>query len=267
MACNAKKDKNGTWHIQFRYTDWTGKNRKTSRKGFKTKKEAEDWLRHFLTQQASDPGMKMKDFWEIYKEDMRHRLKETTMASKEYIFNDKILPYFGEMPINEITAAKIRKWQNEMSEKGFKDTYLKTINNQLSAIMNYAVNFYDLRSNPCKKAGSMGKSKADERPHWSLEEFQTFLEAVSDKHDAWMGFQIMFWTGIRVGELLALKVDDIDLENKTIRIDESYTRLRKKDIVSTPKTDNSVRMITIHDELAEDLQGQTRSEALVFCRQ
>jgi integrase len=157
------------------------------------------------------------------------------------------------MPINEITPAKVRKWQGEMMDKGYKPTYLKTIHSQLSAIMNYAVNFYDLRSNPCKKAGSMGKQKADERPFWTLEEFNLFIDAVSDKQEAWIGFQILFWTGMRVGELLALKVDDINLEEKTIRIDESYTRLNKKDIMSSPKTENSIRMITIHDELRDDI--------------
>lgn len=157
-------------------------------------------------------------------------------------------------PINEITAAKIRKWQCEMMELGYKPTYLKSIHNQLSAVMNYAVTFYDLRSNPCKKAGPMGKNDADEKPYWTLEEFNKFADAISDKHEAWIGFQILFWTGIRVGELLALKVEDIDLENKTIRIDEGYTRLKGKDIISTPKTENSIRVITIHDELRDALE-------------
>ena len=254
MANSAKRDANGTWHIQFRYTDWTGKQRKSSRKGFRTKKEAEEWLNHFMLQQSSNPSMPLEDFWEIYKEDMKSRLKATTMANKEHIMRCKILPYFGTTPINEITAAKVRKWQVEMMRQGFKPTYLKTINNQLSAIMNYAVRFYDLNSNPCQKAGSMGKNRADERPHWTLEEFNQFLDAVSDKHEAWMGFQILFWTGIRVGELLALKVEDIDLDKRTIQIDESYTRLRRKDIISAPKTENSIREITIHEELAEDLR-------------
>ena len=254
MANNAKRDSNGTWHIQFRYKDWTGTLRKSSRKGFATKKEAEEWLSNFLMQQSSDPSMPLKDFWEIYKADMGKRLKETTMTNKEYLVRDKILPYFGDLPINEITAAKIRTWQGELMGKGFKPTYLKTINNQLSAILNYAVNFYELRSNPCKKAGSMGKSKADERPHWSLEEFLNFLEVVSDKHESWIGFQILFWTGMRVGELLALKVEDFDYENKTLRIDESFTRLKGKNIISTPKTESSVRVITIHDELADDIR-------------
>ena len=155
MSCNAKKDPNGTWRIQYRWTDWTGTKKKSQKRGFKTKKEAEEWYAHFMLQQSSDPTMTLGDFWEIYKADMEKRLRKTTMKQKEYVMNDKVLPYFGKTPINEITAPMIRKWQGEMMEKGFKPTYLKTIHNQLSAILNYAVNFYDLRSNPCRKAVSM----------------------------------------------------------------------------------------------------------------
>lgn len=158
MSCNAKKDPNGTWRIQYRWTDWTGTKKKSQKRGFKTKKEAEEWYAHFMLQQSSDPTMTLADFWEIYKADMEKRLRKTTMKQKEYVMNDKVLPYFGKTPINEITAPMIRKWQGEMMDKGFKPTYLKTIHNQLSAILNYAVNFYDLRSNPCRKAGSMGKT-------------------------------------------------------------------------------------------------------------
>lgn len=204
MSCNAKKDPNGTWRIQYRWTDWTGTKKKSQKRGFKTKKEAEEWYAHFMLQQSSDPTMTLADFWEIYKADMEKRLRKTTMKQKKYVMNDKILPYFGKTPINEITAPMIRKWQGEMMEKGFKHTYLKTIHNQLSAILNYAVNFYDLRSNPCRKAGSMGKSKADERPYWTLEEFQKFSDAIMDKQDSWIAFQILFWTGMRIGELLPL---------------------------------------------------------------
>lgn len=155
MSCSAKRDPNGTWHIQYRWTDWTGTKKKSQKRGFKTKKEAEEWYAHFMLKQSSDPTMTLGDFWEIYKADMEKRLRKTTMKQKEYVMNDKVLPYFGKTPINEITAPMIRKWQGEMMEKGFKPTYLKTIHNQLSAILNYAVNFYDLRSNPCRKAVSM----------------------------------------------------------------------------------------------------------------
>lgn len=251
MSCNAKKDPNGTWRIQYRWTDWTGAKKKSQKRGFKTKKEAEEWYAHFLLQQSSDPTMTLADFWEIYKADMEKRLRKTTMKQKEYVMNDKVLPYFGSTPINEITAPMIRKWQGEMMEKGFKPTYLKTIHNQLSAILNYAVNFYDLRSNPCRKAGSMGKSRADERPYWTLEEFQKFSDAIMDKQDSWVAFQILFWTGMRLGELLALQVKDVNFEEGTITVDESLARIDGEDLITPPKTESSIRVITIHRELQE----------------
>ena len=231
-----------------------GNQKEITKKSFKTKKEAEEWYAHFVLQHSSDPTMTLADFWEIYKADMEKRLRKTTMKQKEYVMNDKVLPYFGKTPINEITAPMIRKWQGEMMEKGFKPTYLKTIHNQLSAILNYAVNFYDLRSNPCRKAGSMGKSKADERPYWTLEEFQKFSDAIMDKQDSWIAFQILFWTGMRIGELLALQVKDIDFEQGTITVDESLTRLDGEDLITAPKTESSVRVITIHKELQEELK-------------
>ena len=200
------------------------------------------------------PTMTLADFWEIYKADMEKRLRKTTMKQKEYVMNDKVLPYFGKMPINEITAPMICKWQGEMMEKGFKPTYLKTIHNQLSAILNYAVNFYDLRSNPCRKAGSMGKSKADERPYWTLEEFQKFSDAIMDKQDSWIAFQILFWIGMRIGELLALTPADFNFDKETVTINKSYQRLKGQDMITSPKTKKSNRTIKMPKFLCEEMK-------------
>ena len=159
----AEKDKKtGKWLIQYRYTDWQGKRRKSTKRGFATKREAEEWLRNFLITQKADFDMKFADFWKMYCADMETRLREHTMRTKKYIVELKILPYFGNKRVNDITAADIRQWQNELIKKGYAPTYLKSINNQLAALFNYAVRYYDLRDNPCRKAGSIGKSKADE---------------------------------------------------------------------------------------------------------
>ena len=88
MSCRAKRDPNGTWHIQYRWTDWTGTKKKSQKRGFKTKKEAEEWYAHFILQQTSDPTMTLNDFWEIYKADMEKRLRKTTMKQKEYVMKD-----------------------------------------------------------------------------------------------------------------------------------------------------------------------------------
>ena len=251
----AEKDKKtGKWLIQYRYTDWQGKRRKSTKRGFATKREAEEWLRNFLITQKADFDMKFEDFWKIYCADMETRLREHTMRTKKYIVELKILPYFGNKRVNDITAADIRQWQNELIKMGYSPTYLKTINNQLSAIFNYAVRYYDLKSNPCAKAGSMGKSKAEEMDFWTGEEFRKFIDSVMNKRLSYMAFMTLYWTGMRLGELLALNPKDVDLEKRTISITKSYQRLGKKDVITPPKTPKSKRVITIPEFLAADIK-------------
>ena len=251
----AEKDKKtGKWLIQYRYTDWQGKRRKSTKRGFATKREAEEWLRNFLITQKADFDMKFADFWKMYCADMKTRLREHTMRTKKYIVELKILPYFGNKRVNDITAADIRQWQNELIKMGYSPTYLKTINNQLSAIFNYAVRYYDLKSNPCAKAGSMGKSKAEEMDFWTGEEFRRFIDSVMNKRLSYMAFMTLYWTGMRLGELLALNPKDVDLEKRTIAITKSYQRLGKKDVITPPKTSKSKRVITIPEFLAADIK-------------
>ena len=251
----AEKDKKtGKWLIQYRYTDWQGKRRKSTKRGFATKREAEEWLRNFLITQKADFDMKFADFWKMYCADMETRLREHTMRTKKYIVELKILPYFGNKRVNDITAADIRQWQNELIKMGYSSTYLKTINNQLSAIFNYAVRYYDLKSNPCAKAGSMGKSKAEEMDFWTGEEFRKFIDSVMNKRLSYMAFMTLYWTGMRMGELLALNPKDVDLEKRTISITKSYQRLGKKDVITPPKTPKSKRVITIPEFLAADIK-------------
>ena len=251
----AEKDKKtGKWLIQYRYTDWQGKRRKSTKRGFATKREAEEWLRNFLITQKADFDMKFENFWKMYYADMETRLREHTMRTKKYIVELKILPYFGNKRVNDITATDIRQWQNELIKIGYSPTYLKTINNQLSAIFNYAVRYYDLKSNPCAKAGSMGKSKAEEMDFWTGEEFRRFIDSVMNKRLSYMAFMTLYWTGMRLGELLALNPKDVDLEKRTISITKSYQRLGKKDVITPPKTPKSKRVITIPEFLAADIK-------------
>ena len=251
----AEKDKKtGKWLIQYRYTDWQGKRRKSTKRGFAIKREAEEWLRNFLITQKADFDMKFADFWKMYCADMETRLREHTMRTKKYIVELKILPYFGNKRVNDITAADIRQWQNELIKMGYSPTYLKTINNQLSAIFNYAVRYYDLKSNPCAKAGSMGKSKAEEMDFWTGEEFRRFIDSVMNKRLSYMAFMTLYWTGMRLGELLTLNPKDVDLEKRTIAITKSYQRLGKKDVITPPKTSKSKRVITIPEFLAADIK-------------
>lgn len=114
--------------------------------------------------------------------------------------------------------------------------------------------YYDLRENPCHKAGTMGKKNAEEMQFWTKDEFEKFIAAVEDKPMSHTIFMTLYYTGIREGELLALTPKDIDLKAKTIRINKSYQRLGKEDVITTPKTPKSKRTITIPNLLCECLK-------------
>lgn len=256
----AERDaKTGKWLIQYRYTDWQGNRKKSTKRGFNTKREAEEWVRNFLMSQQADFNMYFEDFLKLYYEDMAARIRENTMNTKKYIIDLKILPYFGKKSINSITPADIRKWQNELMSQGYSQTYLRTINNQLTAIFNYAVKYYDLKNNPCRKAGSMGKNQADEMNFWTKEEFSDFADSIMDKQDSYTAFTTLFWTGVRIGELLALTPADINFEEKTISISKSYQRIKRKDVITPPKTPKSNRIITVPDFLLADIKDYMNS--------
>lgn len=249
-----KDEERGTWYVSFHYTDWTGVNKRKMKRGFATRKDALEWEHHFLAQQSENMDMSFGDFVVIYLADMEKRLRESTMISKKYIINLKILPYFKDKKISEISAPDIRKWQTEIMKGNYAKTYLRSIQEQLSAIFNYAVKYFDLRKNPCHVAGGMGKHTADEMDFWTLEEFQQFIETMMNKRVSYMGFMILYWTGIRLGEMLALTVEDVDIEKKTLRINKSLQRLKGRDVVTEPKTPRSKRMITIPDVLLDDIK-------------
>lgn len=247
-----KDEQRNTWYCSF-YITKHGKRCIKKKRGFATKREAQAWERKFLEQYTEDLDMTFQSFWELYLRDMEVRLRESTVTTKRYIVELKILPYFGPMKLTEIKPTHIREWQNDLIKQGYKETYLKTINNQLSCIMNYAVKYYELSSNPVRKAGSIGKGKADEMQFYTLEEFERFIVGVSDKPQSVMAFKVLFWTGMRIGELMALTYSDIDFEQNVIHITKSYQRIGKKDVISLPKTPRSVRDVTIPITLKNEL--------------
>ena len=250
MSVN-KDPKTGLWTLQFYFKDWKGDRKHSVKRGFKTKHKANEWLVNFRMKQAGQLDMSFKEFSKLYFEDMKCRLRESTVRNKRYLFEKHVLPYFGKLSMKEIDVKVIRKWENMMISKSYSQTYIKTVYNQVNALFNYAVRYYDLPSNPCSKAGSIGRSHADEMRFWTQEEFQKFSETIIDKPQSYLAFMTLFWTGMRLGELLALTKADIDLDKKTITITKSLQRLDGKDIVTEPKTPKSKRVITIPDFLSE----------------
>ena len=248
------------WRVIYRYTNYKGERKQTQKRGFATKREAQAWEREVMLKSESKLDMTFASFFEIYEADKKKRVKENTWESKSHIIRTKILPYFGERKIAEIEPKDVIAWQNEMmayrDEKGkpYSVDYLKTIQAQLTAIFNHAVNYYNLPSNPARQAGSMGKEVPKEMKFWTKEQYLKFAEAMMDKPRSYYAFEMLYWTGIREGELLALTPADFDFEKQTVRINKTYHRMKKQDIITSPKTAKSNRIVVMPEFLCEEMQ-------------
>lgn len=253
------KDKErDTWFCKFNYKDWRDETKTKLKRGFRTKKEAQEWEREFLQVQQADMDMEFSKFVDVYFTDKAPRLKERTIETKRIMLNTRIIPYLGKLRMNVIKPADIMKWQNDMMEQGYKPTYLRMLQNQVTAVFNHAERFYGLKDNPCKKIDKMGKANAKELNFWTKEEFDRFIQSFEEKEEMYrLMYQMLFWLGCRVGELLAICYGDINFKEKTVSITKTYYRRNKTDYITAPKTESSNRVVTIPDFLVEELKAYT----------
>ena len=255
-----KNEKNGTWYAMVRYKDWTGQNKQKCQRGFATRREALEWEAQFKLQKTADIDMTLEAFYELYEQDVRPRLKENTWLTKQVIIEKKILPYLGKRKLSETTAKDVIDWQNEMMKlkkpngEPLSQCYLKTIHAELSALFNHAAKYYQLNINPARNAGCMGQEENKEMSFWTKEEYLKFAEAIMDRPISYYAFEILYWCGIREGELLALTPADFDFDKAVLRINKSYQRIHGEDVVTTPKTKKSNRMIKMPKFLCEEMK-------------
>ena len=243
-----------TWRCQFYYEDWQGNKKKKQKRGFKTKKEALEWERNYKLSANANMDMTMGAFIEIYFRDKAGELKERSAKNKRYMIEAHVLPYFENKPMNSITPSDIIQWQNEIRAKGFSQTYLRMIQNQITALFTHASNIYNLANNPCKRVKRMGKADADKLEFWTKEEYKKFSFEIMDKPVSFYAFEMLYWCGIREGELLALTSADFDFDKETVTINKSYQRLHGEDVITTPKTKKSNRTIKMPNFLCDEMK-------------
>lgn len=245
-----KDETTGTWMCKFYYTDYTGTRKQKMKRGFKLQREAKEWERSFLEKMQGTPDMTFQSLYELYIEDISNRVKESTILSKKTVFLNRVLPYFKDKPINAITPSDIRTWQNEQIAQGFSDAYLRRIQNTVVTIFNYAMKYYNLPKNPCAVAGTMGKNTKSIQ-FWTQDQYHSVLEQVDDIRVHIM-LQLLFYSGMRLGELQALTLSDIDFTENKIHI--TKTLQQNTHVIGTTKTENGIRTVTMPAAIMEELK-------------
>ena len=250
-----KNEEKNTWYTSFYYTDWTGQRKRKKKEGFARKKDALEYEQNFKARYSgSCTDMTFGQVTALYLEDCKIRQKATSYYVKESGINKHVLPYFQDMLINTITVAHIRQWQNELLNTGkYSENYLRTQNTYLSGIFNYAMKFYGLQKNPAKECGKI-RGKRTELQFWTLDQFNAFIETYKGQFPEYPIFLLLFWTGMRSGELLALTLNDFDFVKHTVRINKTYHRLDKEDLILDPKTERSNREVILPPFIEETIK-------------
>ena len=127
------------------------------------------------------------------------------------------------------------------------------LQNQLTALFTHASKIYDLSNNPCRKVKKMGKSDSERMDFWTKDEYDNFICTFDEDIRYKVIFEILFWTGCRIGELLALTKKDFDLHSNLLNINKTYYRFKCQDIITKPKTEQSNRTIAIPDFLKNEV--------------
>jgi len=250
-----KKVKKTTYKCEGSYVDMDGVPHRYHKRGFSSAEEAKEWERTFLLKATNEinNNITFKELYFIYKDVKLSKIKSTSMYKVDQMVNLHMLPYWGELKLNKITADKIENWQTELlnisySKNGknikYANSHLEIIQTRFKTIIKFGITkgfINDMRLSMFDIAKRKDEIKK-EMLFWQPYEFMEFIKEI-DQLRFYTFFNTLYWCGLRSGEALALTWKDIDLDKRIIKIRKSYSKHGK--IISTPKTDNSIRDVII----------------------
>ena len=250
-----KDEQRGTYYVKCYYTDYAGTIRHKKKRGFKLLREAKEWEADFLSSFKFNSETTLQEIWEQFTEEMQPRQRITTQRGYKAAANH-ILPYFGQTAVSAITEQAIIHWQNKMMEKGYSDNYLAKIDTMFRTVYRFGMKRCKLPFDAFHGVKRIGRQKRRDS-FWTYDQYQAFYKVLCENSKspaAKMAYQLLFYCGLRVGELLALTAGDVDLDKRIIHITKSLQRIQQKDVITPPKTEKGNRDITIPLFLAEELR-------------
>ncbi len=266
MAIYKDKER-GTYYISVYVELKNGDRKRILRRGFKTRAEAKraeaDIIMNAAIENPDNPLF--ADVLDEYIKWYEKRRKKSTVKKLKGTINRYIRPYFKNKFIQDISRRDISRFHDYLLDKNLAISTAKSIHKDLSAIFNYAITEMGyLTVNVASEVGNIDAQEDNRLNYWTLEEFKVFLKVVDNlKYEAL--FMLLFFSGVRVGELLALTWQDIDFDNKTIDINKRYYNTE----IDTPKTKSSIRVIKIPQHTLNilaryKLQTKPKTDYVIF---
>lgn len=245
------KDKNGTWYVKYYYTDWKGGKHQRKKRGFALQRDAKEWERDFLASLQYDSSTTFGSIAEDFMTEITPRRRKTTIRTYR-IALAHILPTFKNVPMADISEKMIVLWQNELISKNLSDVFSNKIDTMFRTIFKYGAKRCGIPLNPFDGVNKVGKARSKSITFWTHTQYCDFIGLIENP-TTHIIFQVLYYTGIRLGELLALTAADMDFENGILHITKSLQRMERKDIVTPPKTEKGIRDITLPSFLVKEL--------------
>lgn len=267
MASYEKNDKN-QWSVRFRIVGDDGRLVNKRLSGFDKKALAQRAYVEFMNSYIEPPKADRKHditFSELFKHYVnynKNEMKESSLQAYAERIQAHVLPYLGEMKINELSNKTISDFKDYLSKKTYirkgkqipySHKYKSTIFESLVHLINYGIRFFNINSNVASRIGNF-KNKSEinkEMSFWTKKEFDQFISSVDSLLYKTL-FSFLYLTGCRVGEMCALQWKDIDFLKNTIKVNKTATRTSKSSMfynITPPKTKNSNRIITMPSKL------------------
>lgn len=263
------------YFYKCQYTDRYGNRKQKKSKLFLKKDDAKTAERKFLESITMIDEINYDvSFEQVYYEWLEYKkqvIKSTTYYSTQKKANKNILEELKDYKLKAIKENILMNWRQTLLQKKLSEGYQNTIIGYMQEILAYAIDNYNFDKKIAnklrkKKIESVQCIKKDsENNFWTYQEFQTFLKYVDNELDKKM-YNFLYYTGLRLGEMIALNWNDIDFSRKTVSINKTFTNKlvdKEWDIIS-PKTSNSIREIDLDDDLIDILKAHKQSEEKIY---
>lgn len=251
------KNKEGVFFYSVRYKDPQGntKQKTVQNKDWKTKKEAREASELFLMSvKASSTDITVDQLYRLYMVEQEKHLKARTLLNIDSVYRNNIEPFFAKAIVRNITPRMIAQWQQELVAHRYNNSTMITIQLRFRAILNFGTNFAYIDKNPFKNKFTQDQSQhKHEMAYWTPTEFKRFIRKVDDPMFHCF-FSLLYWTGMRQGEAVALTIGDIDFKENVINVSKTFDPANH--IVTNPKTSNSFRKIPMTSQLRQEIEAQ-----------
>ena len=271
------KDGKQKYRVRINYQDSMGINRQIDRVtyGNVEAKELERQLNYNIKQSIPAKRITVKQLYEEYLKSKKHELREQSIRSIVTYLDNHVIPELGNLRLDKLTTPTLKKWKDVINEKtvknkGVKKLSIKTkqhIYKEFITMLNYAVQMDYIDKNPLKKIGNFKSSitleSEKEMDYYTPDEFKLYIKATYDcaknsstnhEWDYYVFFNIAYYTGLRKGEIHALKWSDI--EGDYLHVTRSIAqKLKGDDRETPPKNKSSIRTIQIPTPLKEILKA------------